>query len=453
MNADTNPAVQAALNATYDFSRQRPRRSGNHGGGEHNFTHRRNHDSQDYQPRRRRRDQNNERFHWRHRVSPSSPCRKVKNRRYRSRHSQLSHRRSNRPTSGPSSDSLHPQPMYRTELDSHADNCVAGANTVLVKTDGRTTTVTDFKGTKCDNIPIGTVATYWESPNGTPYILIIHEALYFGDKFDVTLLTPNQMRHNGLVVEDVPRQFDADSTHSIYDPVSRIRIPLSLNGVFSGFTSYKPTKAEFHTLPRIYLTSDGHWHPYSDDLARAERSHLDSIERDLASPKGVSPQPTEMREHEGLVSLDHNANPDCENRGLPDSDKDDEDYHINNFDNLELEGPSHITVQGAGNPTVNGVYSQDGYFENALRYAMDGVWNHTHHKISIFMCNVSNSTKHWYISVVPAGRTPGTTADVDFYTAPISEHSATLPPKSGWIKTGEGLDPPPTISFREQPSI
>jgi hypothetical protein len=211
-------------------------------------------------------------------------------------------------------------------------------------------------------------------------------------------------------------------------------------------TSPAKRNEEFHTCAKIYLTSDRPWHPNSDALARAERDFVDSIERDLFDPRAVSQHPTRMREQEGSVSLDRDSNSDSEMRGLPD--EDDEDSY---FDNLEIEGPTRITVQGAGNPTVNGVYSQDGYFENALCYTMDGVWNNTRCKISIFMRNVSNSTKHWYISIVPVSRNPGTTADIDFYTAPVSDESVTIPPRSGWIKTtSQGLDPPPTILFQEQ---
>jgi hypothetical protein len=159
----------------------------------------------------------------------------------------------------------------RSELDSHADTCLAGANTVLIGDDGRTTSVCSSINDIYDNVTIGTVATYWISDDGTPYILIIHEALYFGDKVKITLLTPNQMRHFGLVVDDVPRQFDLSSTHSIYDPVSRVRIPLSLNGVCSGFTSYKPTAKQLRTTARIYLTSDQPWEPYSGALEQTER--------------------------------------------------------------------------------------------------------------------------------------------------------------------------------------
>ncbi|KAI2511644.1 hypothetical protein MHU86_2710 [Fragilaria crotonensis] len=95
----------------------------------------------------------------------------------------------------------------RTELDSHADTCVAGRNTLLVSDEGRQVTVHPYSGEykPIPDVSIATVATLWIHPtDGQPYILIINEALYFGDRVDVTLLNPNQLRANGVTVEDVP---------------------------------------------------------------------------------------------------------------------------------------------------------------------------------------------------------------------------------------------------------
>jgi ankyrin repeat protein len=111
-----------------------------------------------------------------------------------------------------------------------------------------------------------------------------------------------------------------------------------------------------------------------------------------------------------------------------------------------------ISIQGAGSPTVNGMYSPEGQFQNATRYTMNSVWNNVPCTVSIFVCEVSNTSKHWYISIVPHNRLPGTQSDVDFYTVPCGEPSVTVPPRTGWVKTGEGLDPPPVLVFRVRSS-
>ena len=132
----------------------------------------------------------------------------------------------------------------RCELDSHADTCVAGANTRILGDADRHVSVqaftTEYKPQT--NIPIASVATLWIDPlDGSPYILIIHEALDFGKRMDSSLINPNQLRAHGLRVEDVPRQFESASSHSIYVPKHKITIPLTTDGVISGFDSQRPS--------------------------------------------------------------------------------------------------------------------------------------------------------------------------------------------------------------------
>ena len=160
------------------------------------------------------------------------------------------------------------------ELDSHADTCVAGANTLMIGDDGRKVNVTGFLDelNAGKDIPIATVATMWTDPkDGQQYILIIHEALYFGNRLPNTLLNPNQMRANGLQVHDVPRQFDSQSDHAIIAPKEGVRIPLSLTGVVSGFSAVRPTIEMVHANPHIELTSNSPWAPQSTAMADRER--------------------------------------------------------------------------------------------------------------------------------------------------------------------------------------
>jgi hypothetical protein len=63
-------------------------------------------------------------------------------------------------------------------------------------------------------------------------------------------------------------------------------------------------------------------------------------------------------------------------------------------------------------------------------------------KSTLNSCHVSNSAKRWYMSVVPHGRPPGTTADFDFYTTPVTQSSARILPRTGWTATGSGFHPP-----------
>ena len=163
----------------------------------------------------------------------------------------------------------------RLELDTHADTCVAGSNTVVLDLTGKTVNVTPFCETAYESmkeIPIATVATAYDCPfTGKVYVLVLNEVLYFGDKMTHTLLCPNQLRANGLILDDCPTQFNENSSHSIYIPSCDLRIPLELDGVISGVVTRQPTMAELDDLSlHVELTSDLEWDPYSPDFASVE---------------------------------------------------------------------------------------------------------------------------------------------------------------------------------------
>jgi ubiquitin carboxyl-terminal hydrolase 9/24 len=148
--------------------------------------------------------------------------------------------------------------------------------------------------------------------------------------------------------------------------------------------------------------------------------------------------------------LDQSAQSDSDMAGMNDS-EDDEDSQFDASDGQIApnpnNGPYQVAIQGAGNPAVNGVYAQAGFFNKICQYSKRGHWKDEDHRFFIFQCHVSNNTRHWYISIVPSGGNPGTSSDIDFYSAPVTENCAKIPPQDGWIKATEGKDPTPTLSF------
>jgi hypothetical protein len=133
------------------------------------------------------------------------------------------------------------------ELDSHADMIVGGANCILLETSGETTNVHSFSNERnpFSNVPIGTIATAWvDQKTSEVIVLVMNEALYFGNCLNHTLICPNQLRSFGIVVDDTPKQFSLKSTHSIEMPGDNLTIPLEMNGVVSYFSSHKPSKDE-----------------------------------------------------------------------------------------------------------------------------------------------------------------------------------------------------------------
>ena len=155
----------------------------------------------------------------------------------------------------------------RSELDSHADTCVAGSNTVPLYFTEHKASVSPFIGeySPIPDVPIASVATAWDDPkDGSTIILVIHEALYFGDRMPHSLLCPNQMRDSGIIVHDCPTVYDNNSSHSIIIPSAEgadIELPLHMRGTISYLDTRRPTEAELLSCERFELTSASTWNP------------------------------------------------------------------------------------------------------------------------------------------------------------------------------------------------
>jgi hypothetical protein len=96
-------------------------------------------------------------------------------------------------------------------------------------------------------------------------MLVIHEALYFGDRLKESLLCPNQLRAAGILVQDSPIQFDSKSTHSLTVP-GKLELLLEMYGVISHLRTRKPTADEVKRyqaglLHSVELTEDVPWEP------------------------------------------------------------------------------------------------------------------------------------------------------------------------------------------------
>jgi hypothetical protein len=190
----------------------------------------------------------------------------------------------------------------RAELDSHADTCVAGSNTSLLWYTDHSVSVSPFIGEykPLKDIPIATVATAWDNPkDGSTIILVIHEALYFGNRMPYSLLCPNQLHNNGLIVNDTPQVFDSKSTHSIIIP-DEVELPLKLCGVLSYLPTRKPTEQELKNCIRYDLTSPDPWNP-SDALKSSLTDEgdwgpttLGAVKRSLLPPELCYDAPNHM---------------------------------------------------------------------------------------------------------------------------------------------------------------
>ena len=101
--------------------------------------------------------------------------------------------------------------------------------------------------------------------NGSTRLLIFNQVLYFGDRLEHSLICPNQLRSNGVIVNDIPTHLDPNpnkDSHQILVKDSYISIPLEMNGFISFFEGRIPTDEEILTCERITMTSPEKWEPY-----------------------------------------------------------------------------------------------------------------------------------------------------------------------------------------------
>jgi hypothetical protein len=102
---------------------------------------------------------------------------------------------------------------------------------------------------------------------------------------------------------------------------------------------------------------------------------------------------------------------------------------------------SKVFVEGAGLAEINGTYIQGGVHEGIPMYNKEGLWRDREETFRIFLCTYSNGNKSWCISIVPKGKEPGKTTDVDFYECPVSYGNKGVGPYAGGSENGLGVVP------------
>lgn len=189
----------------------------------------------------------------------------------------------------------------------------------------------------------------------------------------------------------------------------------------------------------------------SPPVKRWLQAHRDSWQwmvHDVAREDAVSRQPA--RVDYSRRDDARNATPVMDGYGqsdsdmfAPESDEEEDEYD----DEVDRLFGNDVHVQGAGLDVVNGVYKMNGRFDSVGKYTRMAPWQDQTHEFSLFRCNTSNGAKHWYISIVPLGVQPGTSTDIDFYSAHVSQQEPNYPPETGWTAASEGKAPPPTVTM------
>jgi hypothetical protein len=100
------------------------------------------------------------------------------------------------------------------------------------------------------NTPIATVDTVsTQTGMGELYLLIINQFIFFRDCLKHSLICPNQLRSHGVVVNDMPVQFNKSIKHAIVH--EEVTIPLEMAGVVSPFELRLPRADGIESLQQI----------------------------------------------------------------------------------------------------------------------------------------------------------------------------------------------------------
>ena len=152
----------------------------------------------------------------------------------------------------------------QTDLDSHADQCAVGSNSLIVHDYEKPINVSGYNPSGPGGVNLKTLSAalaYDDPISGETTILLVHQAIYI-PAISHNLLSTMQVRLNDVIVNDTPRFLTdtvTDHTHSLLIPTetddSPYVIPLSLQGVTSYFPTRKPTIEEFESLPHLSLTN------------------------------------------------------------------------------------------------------------------------------------------------------------------------------------------------------
>ena len=127
----------------------------------------------------------------------------------------------------------------RCELDSHADNVMLGRDAkILEMYEGQKFAVYGYKKDSAIERYLCKACLAYDDPISGKSFLLVFDQCFVDPDLPSSLLCPNQLRANGLTVDDVPKRYSKESSHSI--KVGNLTIPLSCKGYVSYFNARSP---------------------------------------------------------------------------------------------------------------------------------------------------------------------------------------------------------------------
>lgn len=135
------------------------------------------------------------------------------------------------------------------------------------------------------NVPIVTGDTTYHHHDGNSYILVINEALYYGDRLRHSLINPNQIRQYCIGYWDNPYDKMPQLSIEIYE--NDLIIPLKYEGTKLIFQTSLPSEDELNTLPHIELTSTEKWELGKITLGRVKSRQVGSNQDIISTIRNI----------------------------------------------------------------------------------------------------------------------------------------------------------------------
>jgi hypothetical protein len=104
---------------------------------------------------------------------------------------------------------------------------------------------------------------------GQTFILVFNEAIWMGAKMDRTLVNPDQVRANGLTVQD--NLFDTFPLYVLSED-GEFNIPMSCQGTTVCTPTCTPTDRELSSCPHVVVLLPHNWDPQNVQFPKAVRT-------------------------------------------------------------------------------------------------------------------------------------------------------------------------------------
>ena len=173
----------------------------------------------------------------------------------------------------------HFAPSLGSLIDGGANGGVSGSDVVLLNNTMNNADITGLVGDQTLNgLPLCTVAGLINTQRG-PIIGIFNQYAHSGKGH--TVHSVNQMKHFGLIVDDIPLQYTG--TQCIITP-DGYHIPLSIRNGLPWMDMSAPNPTELNSYPHVLFTSDMPWDPQIIDHEYNVDDLIPPSDPDLLSP-------------------------------------------------------------------------------------------------------------------------------------------------------------------------